>query len=506
MTRLYAAVFLSGSAFMGFEIAASRVLAPVFGTSVFTWGALITVFLASLSVGYAAGGRLADRWPKPELLASILMASGTALWLLMYRPGPVMSWAASTALPERYRSLLACLVLFTPPSILMGIVTPFATRLAARELHSIGQTAGWLAAVSTGGSIVGTFAMTFLLIPEYPLEILLYGSGAVLVLTGALAVPGALHPLRTATALGLTGVSAALFLLTPEPVKVPGAAGKIVFSKQTAYHRILVVDEGLRRKLYFDRLSQGSLRHDGKRDELEYPDAMCLSLTLRPALPKSAVVIGLGTGMIPGLLTRARPEIKVTTIEIDPQVVDVARQYFSFSPDANDTVLVGDGRQKLAELPGTVDAIFSDAFFADSVPYHLTTREFFELCSAKLTPDGVLAGNFIGYMTGRNNELFWAIYRTLREVFPTVYIVSPELARGQMPFRGNAFLIASKAKVRRGTDDLARSAQETARLFDNPNILNWLPFVYTGVIPETPVPILTDSYSPTDALQHFERK
>jgi spermidine synthase len=169
-------------------------------------------------------------------------------------------------------------------------------------------------------------------------------------------------------------------------------------------------------------------------------------------------------------------------------------------------VVVGDGRQKLLEVEGEVDAIFSDAFFSDSVPYHLTTKEFFELCSSKLSADGVFAGNFIGQLSGPRNELFWAVYKTLRTVFPTVYIVSPELANGTMPFKGNAILIASKTAVGRGSDDLFRSAREVSVALNAPQMLNWVPHLYRGEIPEVDVPVLTDSYSPTDALQHFSRE
>ncbi|HKC24538.1 MAG TPA: fused MFS/spermidine synthase, partial [Thermoanaerobaculia bacterium] len=142
MRRLDAAVFLAGAALMGLEIVGSRVLAPVFGTSIFVWGALITTFLASLAVGYAAGGKLADRRPDPALLSSLLAASACLLWLLFLSPAPLLALFARAPMPDRFRSLLAALVLFAPPSVLMGAVTPFAVRLRARSLASIGSEAG----------------------------------------------------------------------------------------------------------------------------------------------------------------------------------------------------------------------------------------------------------------------------------------------------------------------------------------------------------------------------
>ena len=140
--RLYTVVFLSGAALMGLEIVGSRVMAPVFGTSIFVWGALITTFLASLALGYALGGKVADRRPSPALLGGILVGAGLLLWLLLARPAPLLALCAAAPVPERFRALLAALLLFAVPSVLMGTISPFATRLAAREVGTIGRTAG----------------------------------------------------------------------------------------------------------------------------------------------------------------------------------------------------------------------------------------------------------------------------------------------------------------------------------------------------------------------------
>ena len=137
MIRLYTVVFLSGAALMGLEIAGSRILAPVFGTSIFVWGALITTFLASLSTGYALGGKIADRRPSASLLGSFLIAAGLALWVLLARPAPLLALCAAAPVPERFQALLAALLLFALPSVLMGTISPFATRLAARDVGSL---------------------------------------------------------------------------------------------------------------------------------------------------------------------------------------------------------------------------------------------------------------------------------------------------------------------------------------------------------------------------------
>ena len=130
--RLDAAVFLSGAALMGLEIVGSRVLAQVFGNSLFVWGALITTFLTALALGYALGGRLADRRPNPETLATLLAGGGVVLFVIFAFPEVLVAALGRVPVPERFRALVASALLFGPPSVLMGMVTPFAVRLAAQ--------------------------------------------------------------------------------------------------------------------------------------------------------------------------------------------------------------------------------------------------------------------------------------------------------------------------------------------------------------------------------------
>ena len=505
MLRLYTVVFLSGAALMGLEIAGSRIMAPVFGSSIFVWGALITTFLASLSTGYALGGKTADRRPSAALLGSILVAAGLALWLLLARPAPLLALCAAAPVPERFRALLAALLLFALPSVLMGTISPFATRLAARDVGSIGRTAGTLAAISTAGSIVGTFAMAFLLIPAFPIELILFGLGGVLVLSGAFASRQGL-PLRLVIAAGGLVAASGVFVFRPEPVASPLPGGIVVFRKETAYHRLLVVDQGLRRALYFNNFAQGMLdRTSGRIPDYLYPNGLAAALLWRREPPRNVFVIGLGAGMLPRFFSEKAPEIATTTVEIDPEVVRVAQKYFGFRPDANDRVLVGDGRSLLEREKGPWDAIFLDAFFSDSVPFHLTTLEFFELCRDRLGPGGIFAGNLAGLTMGHDQRLFWAVVRSAQRVFPNVAILSHELAGGATTFSGSAILVASMSTDRLSKERVYAEGDRVARAFGHPPIAAWARTFYDGELRTEGVPMLTDSYAPTEAMQHLGR-
>ncbi len=506
MRRLEAAVFLSGAALMGLEIAGSRVLAPVFGTSVFVWGALITTFLASLSVGYAVGGRLADRWPDARLLAALLAAAGVFVWVPCFRPEPLLLAFSRFPTEDRFQALLAAVALFAVPSILMGAVTPFAVRLRMRDVASAGRAAGRLSAISTAGSILGAFSMAFVLIPVLPLGPIVFGLGASLVLSALLAHPTPRLP-HAAAATGLLAAAGSAFLLVPAPVATPVPGGKVVFQKETAYHRLQVVEQGPRRALFFDNRLQGWVPIDpATRLARNYVDGLLAAASLRPFPPRRTLAIGLGAGMIPSFLSRNVPGCENVSVEIDPEVVRVARDYFGFTPGARNRVVVGDGRRELSRMEGTFDVIFVDAFFADSLPFHLVTKEFYELCSSKLAPDGVLALNFVGLLAGDGDALFWSAYRTLQQVFPRQYVLCGELAEGKKTFVGNALLLATKTAVRISREEFVERTADLARRVARPEIGEWGELLYDGEVMGAGLPILTDAYAPTDALQHLVRR
>jgi spermidine synthase len=503
--RLEAAVFLSGAALMGLEIVGARVLAPVFGTSVFVWGSLITVFLASLAAGAALGGRLADRRPEARVLANLLVVAGALTWLVFSAPAPVMEFFADAPVPDRFRSLLAALALFAAPCTLLGMVTTFAVRLAAREISTLGAAAGRLSAISTAGSIAGTFGTTFFLIPAFSTRPILFAFGLALVVSAWL-VPAAAPPIRLLRDAGLAAGAAVLYLLAPESMHALPPVGTLVYEKETAYHRIRVVDQGVRRLMYFNNLTQGFVPlRAGEEPGPNYSDGMLLALALPPKPPQRVVVIGLGAGMIPSFLSARAPEVETTTIEIDPEVVDVAHRFFSFAADANDRVLIGDGRRELSRQVTSADAILVDAFFADSVPFHLLTKEFYELCRDRMSPDGVIAANFVGGLSGKDNALFWAAVKTLEEVFPRVYIFSSELAQGRKTFAANAMVMATRSPLRLDRGTIGDRAGALAARLHRPPIRAWAAGLYDGEMRTKGLPVLTDDFSPTDALQQFRR-
>ena len=174
-------VFICGAIVMSFEILGSRVLAPNFGSSVFVWGSLISVFLAGLSAGYYLGGRLADINPSSRKLSLIIIAPGLLFLTFPLYSGPVSDWIFMKDLGVRMSPLIASSVLFLVPSVFLGIVSPYTAKLLICSLHTSGKTIGTLYALSTFGSIIGTLSTSFYLITMAGVNALIMGQGVLLI-------------------------------------------------------------------------------------------------------------------------------------------------------------------------------------------------------------------------------------------------------------------------------------------------------------------------------------
>lgn len=181
MTRffLYGAVFFTGAVILTIEIVGTRVLAPFYGSTIYVWSSLITVTLLALALGYFFGGRLADRRPHMQRLFTVLFFSGILVLLIPSYASVALH--ATNPLGIRLGPLTASLLLFAPPIFLLGIVSPFAVKLATRSLQKLGVTAGNLYALSTIGSLAGGLFTGFYLVATVKPAVILVAVGLTLI-------------------------------------------------------------------------------------------------------------------------------------------------------------------------------------------------------------------------------------------------------------------------------------------------------------------------------------
>lgn len=510
-------VFACGAALMGLEIVATRVLAPYLGNSIYVWGAVISVVMVALSLGYWAGGQVADRLGAARALPPVIAAAGVAT--VAAPPLATLVLPLASTLGARAGSLAAAAAIFFVPSLLLAMVSPLGVRLAAQSgLERIGRSAGTLYAVSTAGSIAGTLATSFWLIPLLSLEPLIVWTGFTLLATALLAFtlgdgPAAADPgpeeaaprrsVRAATvALCVLGgaVGAAVLAGSARPVATNERGETVLFRADTQYHRITVTEDAEARHLRFDRSHQSALRLDDPyASVIRYPDYMHLALALKPDAQR-VLVCGLGGGAITKRFWRDYPEMRIDTVEIDPVVVDVARRYFWLPEDERLRVFVDDARRYVQRTRETYDVVIVDAYYADALPAHLTTEEFFREAKAVMSPDGVLAYNVISAPAGPRSELFRSMYRTAGSVWRSVWVFPIGYGDdGDAERLRNIIVLATDARLSEA-ELRARVAERVGGRVTVPGFERMAEDLYTEPVPLADVPVLTDSHAPTDAL------
>ncbi|TME54450.1 MAG: spermine synthase [Chloroflexi bacterium] len=418
-------VFVSGMASLGVEFGASRLLAPYFGTSLYVWGVLIGLILVYLSAGYVIGGRLADRYPRDDILFQITAWAG--LWIGVI---PLASYPILLASQQGFRelsvglvagTLLAVVLLFAVPVTLLGCVSPFAIRLLLKDVATGGNTAGRVYALSTVGSILGTFLPVFWFIPTYGTRPTIVAFGLALVVISGLA----LWPRRRLYASFAVAVILAWIFL-PAGIKPP-EVGTLIYEKESAYNYIQVVQAGTTTELI---LNEGEAVHSVYDSNTNlthgYWDYLLLADAFRhaqatPAIPRSAAFLGLAAG------TGARQyrlafgdQIDITGVEIDPDILAAGHRYFHLD-EARAHEVVADARYWLDTQAGHYDVMVLDAYRQPYIPFHLTTREFFQQVKAHLNPGGVIAVN-VG-RTATDYRLVDALASTMSAVFPSVLLL-----------------------------------------------------------------------------------
>jgi predicted membrane-bound spermidine synthase len=421
-----ALAFVGGFASIGLELTASRLIAPYFGSSTFIWANLIGVTLAFLSLGYYLGGKLADRRPDASLLYLLVGLAGVATALI-----PVVSRSvlrnSLAAFDERdagafLGSLTATLLLFAPAITLLGMVAPFAIRLRLVSLDEAGRAAGNLYALSTLGSILGSFVPVLLLIPAMGTRLTLLLLAALLVV---MSIAGLIIESAGRRAVPLAAAAAVALLLSTVGLAgniKPPYRGELLAEVESDNNYLQVVQDGDDRLLI---MNEGQAIHSiYNPDRLETGGPWDYFL-LGPYLagtrpPESALIVGLAGGTTARQLHAAFPGIDVDGVEVDPAVAEVARDYFGLTEEIAD-VTVGDGRYVLRTSNARYDLVCLDAYRQPYVPFHLATREFFGEVRAHLQPGGVVAIN--AGRTDRDFRLVDALSATMRAVFATVVVV-----------------------------------------------------------------------------------
>ena len=412
--RLQGVVFAAGAGTLSTEIAASRLLAPYFGNSTVVWANIIGLILVYLSLGYWLGGRLADRIPRPQLLGGILLVAAMFISATPFAARPILDAALrgvdTLSAGVVVGSFVAALALFAVPVTLLGAVSPFAIRLALTDVRRSGTIAGRLYAVSTVGSIVGTFVSALVAIEAFGTQRTMVGTAAMLggsaiLLIGRRAAPAAL------------AISAVLFV----PSETVKATAGLLFETESRYQYVSVVerDDGSR----VLQLNEGVADHSVWRRESvltgEYWDLFAMLPPMLGHVPRNLLVIGNAGGTIARAYGRLYPDVSIDGVELDPSVTAAGRRFLGLDDNAMLHVYTADGRPFLERTDKRYDLIVVDAYRQPYIPFYLATREFFTLAHRRLQPGGILALN-VAKVPG-DDRLTRAVEATLLTAFPQVW-------------------------------------------------------------------------------------
>jgi spermidine synthase len=454
---LGALVFGAGIGALATEITASRLLAPYFGSSTIVWANLIGIVLAALAVGYWLGGRVADRRPLPSLLGSIVLAAAVCVAAIPFVAKPFLDLTVegldSASAGAVIGSFLAVLLLCAPPVVLLGMVSPFAIRLAVSSIETAGTVAGRLYALSTAGSLLGTFLPALVLIPAVGTQRTFVAIAALLAASSCFLL-GARY-LVVAVAL------AALVAVPPGAVK-PKAG---LLHEETSYYQyIQVVERSDGRRLL--SLNEGVAVHSVWR-----PDSVLTGgvwdafLAIPPLLDRPlerVAILGNAAGTTARALGVYYPEASIDGVELDPAVSRVGRRYFAMDENPRLTVHDADARPFLRSTDVEYDLIVVDAYHQPYVPFYLATREFFRLVREHLASGGIVALNVAAVPEDR--RLVRAVGTTLAAELPQV-LEWPALRFNTIVLGLTEPLPATKVQHRleRGPDDLASLRELLAR-------------------------------------------
>jgi spermidine synthase len=410
--------FLSGWAIMQIEILGGRVLAPYFGYSIYQWGALIGVVMAALAAGYALGGEMGDRPLARRFLLAALAASGVYIALIPPLAGALLP--VLRALGPAWGAVLASIALLGIPSLLLATTSPIVVKMTASE--RIAGSAGRVYAVSTVGSIAGTFFTAFLVIPEWGTRLGHFlCAGLVAAALGALLIQARRWAWAAAGAAGLA-------LLYPWPARLP----EHVIYRTESIHNIIEVHDHPRERVLYLNYAAGVQTIEVKGEVLtgDYFDLFLLGPHLSGG--RKVLMLGAAGGIAMKQMAAVFPEAEITGVDLDPEVLRVAREYFGLGGYPRIRLVAEDARWYLARATERYDVIAVDLYVTGTIPFFTATTEFFALARERLTEGGVLLINVLSRRRGE--ERIAPFVRTLEAVFPSVYAAS----------FGNYLLIATR--------------------------------------------------------------
>ena len=454
---LYLTEFFSGVSVMAVELGASRLLAPYFSSSQIVWTIIIGTIMIAMALGNLWGGRSADRDPNPDrlyrriLIAAIWIAAIPVLgkYIILGISGLLILTVSTNFLI--IAAFLACMVIFVFPLFLLGTVTPSLAKYSVESLSESGKTVGALGAANTIGSILGTFLPTFVTIPAVGTSV------TFLLFSGILLLIGLIYFISAKAKTGACVTAAVLFVACC----VLGHSGSFAFwEKELTYegesiYNYLQVKENDQKIALSTNVLFGVQSVKMKEADLTgmYYDYALAAPAMAGVVEKQSpriLILGNGTGTYAAQCARYFPNAEIEGVEIDQKITDLAHEYFSLPQSVK--VSTYDGRAYLQAVDTKYDVILVDAYQDITIPFQMSTAEFFTLVREHLAEDGVMVCNMNMY-SDEGGSINAALTDTIMSVFPQGYTVDVPHSTNRELFAGNGDLKATLTASAAATAD-----------------------------------------------------
>lgn len=419
--RLEFTTFISGAIVMIVELVGARIFAPYYGTSINTWTVLIGVILGSLSIGYWYGGRLADKHASTEVLAKILFFAGINLIAIALSKDFVIYYVTKlTHFSFILENMFVAILLFLSPNILLGMVSPYIVKLKLKSLQQSGANIGALYAISTMGSIFGTFGAGFILIP-------LLGVSKIMILMGILLLMSSLF-ISSSRLFFLK-----IFIIICSLIILYGLVCYESFAKKNG---LVDIDSPSGRIFIFNTthpithepstyLITGAFGYQSSKSGTSIsPYVLSSDLIIKSLIAdkRKMLVIGGGAFSLPDYFLNTYQSLYVDVVEIDKEIVKLAAQYFNHKENDRLKTYITDGRIFINSAKSKYNVIFNDAYTDLYPPYNISTKEALEKIHKLLYEDGLYISNVISPLEGKDSRLFQSIYKTYSSVFSQVLV------------------------------------------------------------------------------------
>lgn len=472
---LYLTEFLSGISVMAAELGASRLLSPYFSSSQIVWTIIIGTIMIAMALGNIYGGRSADKDPNPDRLYRRILIAGVWMALIPVLGKYIIAGISGVIILSVnsaylvWAALASCFAIFVFPLFLLGTVTPSLIKYSVQSLEESGKTAGYLGAYNTIGSIIGTFLPTFVTIPAVGTSVTFLIFAALLIAVAAVYFIGnAAGRAKAAVAAGILVVCCVFGHNDSFAFWNHG----LTYEGESIYNYLQVAENSKETILSTNVLFgvQSMKRKDGKMTGMYYDYAMAAPLMAGDpdeagagkAAKKDILVLGNGSGTYASQCERYLGDVNIEGVEIDKKITDLAYRYFDMPKDVKVTEY--DGRAYLQAVDKKYDVIMVDAYQDISVPFQMSTVEFFSDVKAHLKDGGVMVinMNMKGKGEGSINDY---LSDTISSIFGNVYTVDVKNGTNRELFASDsqnmlANLEASRAGIMENSSGTADPAQQ----------------------------------------------